>query len=156
MPCKPELKNLHHDRFFCSGPKSPRIFRNELCHMGALAILAGVSNKDNASRHYVAMPWVGFKDTARRDDYNAAWYMEQFTHSIAPAAAETLDLETLPPPGRASGHLMIVAKAGQGEFCMEVSGNTYVLRSRMEELEVGGQVPALLVFGEEFMQMFSL
>eukprot|EP00434_Breviolum_minutum_P010923 symbB.v1.2.009631.t1/scaffold612.1/size204580/4 len=98
----------------------------------------GVSNKDNATCHSVAMAWVGFKDTARWDDYNAAWYMEQFTHSIAPAAAETLDLKTLPPPGRASGHLMIVAKAGQGEFCMEVSGNTYVLRSRMEELEVGG------------------
>lgn len=105
----------------------------------------GVSNKDNASRHSVAMAWVGFKDTARWDDYK--WYMEQFTHSIAPAAAETLDLKTLPPPGRASGHLMFVAKAGQGgEFSMEVSGNTYVLRSRMEELEVGGQVPAFLGF----------
>lgn len=104
-----------------------------------------MSNKDNASRHSVAMAWVGFKDTARWDDYK--WYMEQFTHSIAPAAAETLDLKTLPPPGRASGHLMFVAKAGQGgEFSMEVSGNTYVLRSRMEELEVGGQVPAFLGF----------
>lgn len=51
-----------------------------------------------------------------------------------------MDLKLLPPPARAGGHLSIFARAAEGSsFVLEMSGNTYVLRARMDEMQIEGQ-----------------